>query len=63
MDSSKAEDGLKTIHERAVIGIANASPMKSDKISIISTSGLDGKLVVWNLASMATTLDFAQLSI
>lgn len=58
---TKAEDGVKTLHERAVTVIANASPINSSHVSLISTTGLDGKLVVWDLSSLAT--DFAQLSI
>lgn len=58
---TKAEEGLKTVHERAVTCILNATPGNNGQISTLSTSGLDGKLVVWNLPSL--TADFASLTI
>lgn len=57
----KADDGLKTAHERAVTCIADASPIKGGKTTVLSTSGLDGRLVVWNLPSLSA--DFANLAI
>lgn len=58
---TKSDEGLKTAHERAVTCICNASPIKGGKTTVLSTTGLDGKLVMWNLPSLSA--DFATLAI
>jgi hypothetical protein len=57
-------DTLKTLHERAITLIQDASldrKVGGGGVSRISTSSLDGKLIVWDLPSLE--LDMATLGI
>jgi len=51
-DAAKESDGLWTKHESAISSICNASPNKEKRITKISTSSADGRVVVWDLAAI-----------
>lgn len=53
-------DTLKTKHERLITHIRNAGPARG-KVSTVSTTGMDGKLVMWNLSSLDAA--FSKLSL
>jgi actin related protein 2/3 complex subunit 1A/1B len=48
-------DTLKTTHDRPITGIRNALA-GNKKATKISTSGLDGKLIVWDLQALEFNL-------
>lgn len=52
-------DSLWTQHENSITGLSVAN--RGDSVSRICTSGLDGRLVLWQLSSLS--LDLASLSI
>lgn len=54
-------DVLKTKHERQITHIRNAAGSRNGSISSVSTTGMDGKLVMWNLSSLEAT--FSKLSL
>lgn len=55
-------DTLKTKHERAITSLRDATTGGNNgKITHLSSTGLDGKLVIWNLPSIE--LQFANLGI
>jgi len=58
-DAKAENDELKSAHESTITCICNAST--AGKGHMISTSGLDGKLVIWNLPSLE--IDFARLGL
>jgi hypothetical protein len=60
-DVKNESDNLKTKHERAISCLCNASASSAKGITHVSSSGLDGKLIVWNLPSIET--NFANLGI
>lgn len=51
-DAAKESDGLWTKHEGAIATICNASPQKEKRITKISTSSADGRVVIWDLAAI-----------
>lgn len=56
-DLKDVSDTLKTCHENAITNLHDASPSStgantSNIISTISTSSLDGRLVIWHLPSL-----------
>ena len=51
-DAAKESDGLWTKHEGAIATICNASPQKEKRITKISTSSADGRVVIWDLATI-----------
>ena len=51
-DSAKESDGLWTKHESAISCIAIASKSSEKRITKISTSSADGRIVVWDLAKI-----------
>ncbi|KAJ1428077.1 WD40-repeat-containing domain protein [Ochromonadaceae sp. CCMP2298] len=54
-DIKKDTDTIKTRHERAIMLIQDATPPSEKKagcVTTISTSALDGKLILWNLPSL-----------
>jgi actin related protein 2/3 complex subunit 1A/1B len=53
-------DVLKTKHERLITHVRNAGTGPS-KISKVSTTGMDGKLVMWNLSTLESA--FSKLSL
>ncbi len=53
-------DVLKTKHERLITHIRHAGPARG-KITTVSTTGMDGRLVTWNLSSLESS--FAKLSL
>jgi actin related protein 2/3 complex, subunit 1A/1B len=55
VDSKADGDVLKTKHERPITGLANATPGNGN-VDRISTSSMDGKLIVWNLPSLSINL-------
>lgn len=59
-DLKADSDTLKTKHERAITSLRDATP-NGGKITHVSTTGLDGKLIVWNLPSIE--VQFANLGI
>jgi len=59
-DARADSDTLKTKHERPITCLRNSS-QNNGKITSVSTSGLDGKLIVWNLPSIE--VNFANLGI
>jgi actin related protein 2/3 complex subunit 1A/1B len=54
-------DTLRTKHDRAITCLANATADPTAKITQVSSSGLDGRLVIWNLPSIE--VGFANLGI
>ena len=54
-------DTLKTKHDRAISDMRVASNDGSAQITQVSTSGLDGRLVIWNLPSIEA--QFSKLGI
>jgi len=48
-NSKQEGDTLRTVHERPITCLQNASPKGANAVS---TSGLDGKLIVWNLPQL-----------
>jgi len=56
-------DALKTLHERAITVIQDASPKgtKPGTVTAISTTSLDGKLIVWDLPNLE--MDLATLGL
>jgi actin related protein 2/3 complex, subunit 1A/1B len=59
-DVKSDTDVLKTKHERLITHVRNAGA-RNGAISMVSTTGLDGKLVLWNLASL--DVNFSKLSL
>lgn len=58
----KAEsDALKTTHERLINCLNDATTVRGKGVSVISTSGLDGKLVTWSLPQL--DIAFSSLAI
>lgn len=53
-DSKLETDTLKTVHDRPITVVQDASPQNGDKK--ISTSGLDGRIVIWTLSSLGIDL-------
>ncbi len=52
-DAKAENDELKTAHESAITCMCNASAASARNGGpVISTSGLDGKLVIWNIPSL-----------
>lgn len=51
-DAAKESDGLWTKHESAISCISNASSSSEKRITKISTSSADGRIVVWDLAKI-----------
>ena len=60
-DKKKDGDVLNTTHENVINCIRHAGPT-GGSISSISTSSLDGKLVVWNFSDI-TNIDLTALQI
>ena len=60
-DIKNDADTLKTLHERAITLIQDASPAAGRGVTAISTSSLDGRLIVWDLPSLE--IDMASLGI
>lgn len=58
-ESKQDSDTLKTKHERAITVLRNATPNSSGTVSTVSTSSLDGKLILWNLPGLE--IDMATL--
>lgn len=60
-DIKNDTDTLQTRHERAITLIQDASLKAGRGVSRISTSSLDGKLIVWDLPALE--IDMATLGI
>lgn len=60
-DVKSDTDVLKTKHERAINSIREASNDGGRTISTLSTSSVDGKLIVWNLENL--DVNFSQLTL
>lgn len=50
-ESKQDSDVLKTLHTRAITGIKGASK-DGAKVTSVSTSSMDGKIILWNLPSL-----------
>jgi len=55
-DLKSDSDTLKTTHERPITTMQDASLRKGKAVTRISTSGLDGKVVIWDLPSLELNL-------
>lgn len=60
-DKKKDGDLLNTAHENVISCIRNAGPTENS-ISSISTSSLDGKLVVWKFSDISN-IDLSALKV
>ena len=52
-------DAIWTQHENTVTCITNCSPVGSTTISKVSTSALDGRIVVWDIPKISSTTNVA----
>lgn len=60
-DNKNDTDTLRTLHERAITLIQDASLKSTGGVTRISTSSLDGKLIVWDLPALE--IDMATLGL
>ncbi len=59
-DLKSDSDTLRTVHERPITALQNACSSDT-RVTAISTTSLDGKLVVWSLPQLE--LDLAALGL
>lgn len=60
-DNKNDTDTIRTLHERAITLIQDASPKAGAGVTRISTSSLDGKLIEWDLPALE--IDMATLGL
>eukprot|EP01032_Pedospumella_encystans_P016664 gene16664-19006_t len=60
-DNKNDTDNIRTLHERAITLIQDASPKSGAGVTRISTSSLDGKLIEWDLPALE--IDMATLGL